>query len=381
MSSISVNTITDASGGSTTSINGFTPSVSNMAGRNRIINGDMRIDQRNAGAAVAVTSSANAYNIDRWEHFKQSTNGAFTVQRSTLAPVGFTNSLSISVTSAFASSESGSAVNSLVQFIEGYNVADLKWGTADAKPITVSFWVRSSVTGNYTFTVGNVNYDRQYATTYSINSANTWEKKSITILGDTTGTWNNDNTVGIRIWFDLGTGTGYPSSPADSWTTSQVFHLSGTVQLMATSGATFYITGVQLEEGSVATPFCPAGGGSYGAELALCQRYYWQSHEGTKGSPAGAVIATTGVQGQTSTGMVNGCVGILPVEMRSNGTASIYDWNNTAGVLMRFDPNSANHTGQSGYAAVRNKRWLFLNSNSGLGASQVGAHIEIEAEL
>ena len=367
MSSISVNTITDASGGSTTSINGFTPSVSNMAGRNRIINGDMRIDQRNAGAAVAVTGSANAYNIDRWEHFKQSTNGAFTVQRSTLAPVGFTNSLSISVTSAFASSESGSAVNSLVQFIEGYNVADLKWGTADAKPITVSFWVRSSVTGNYTFTVGNVNYDRQYATTYSINSANTWEKKSITILGDTTGTWNNDNTVGIRIWFDLGTGTGYPSSPADSWTTSQVFHLSGTVQLMATNGATFYITGVQLEEGSVATPFCPAGGGSYGAELALCQRYYWN---------IGPTLES--FQGFVAVGSTGGDVYVrYPVPMRSAPAITytslsdyfVFIWNSSIGKTL---------TGITLLYANTIKGVLGINWSGASGTAGTGLSLDIK---
>lgn len=140
----------------------------------------------------------------------------------------------------------------------------------------------------------------------------------------------------------------------------------------------FDVANVQLELGKVATPFEHR---SYGEELALCQRYYWQSHSGPQGSPAGtSAISSTGVQGQTSTGMINGCV-ILPVEMRTNGTVSFYDWAGTSGVMMRFDPNTANHYGETGYVAVRHNRWLFINSTSGTAASQVGAHVEIDAEL
>ena len=376
MSSISVNTITDASGGSTTSINGFTPSVSNMAGRNRIINGDMRIDQRNAGASSNFGTGGEFSTVDRWQTF-ENTGGSATNQQVVDAPAGFYNSLKVTVTSS--ATPASSEVTQLQQMIEGFNTADLAWGTASAKTVTLSFWVKSSITGQFGGSVANNGTPSfsSYPFSYAISSANTWEYKTITITGATSGTWEATNQTGIRLYFNLGSGSNHLTTP-NTWYSALYRGSTGDTSLISTNGATWQVTGVQLEEGSVATPFEHR---LYGQELALCQRYYWQSHEGAKGSPSGSVIATTGVQGQTSTGMVNGVVGILPVEMRSNGTASIYDWNNTAGVLMRFDPNSANHTGQSGYAAVRNKRWLFLNSNSGLGASQVGAHIEIEAEL
>jgi len=385
MSTLATNAITDASGGNTASINGYTPTMSNMAGRNRIINGDMRIDQRNAGASISVVSgSGYNYPVDRFICWN-STGTTYTAEQVEDAPAGFYQSTKLTFASAISLTTQNEAT--FQQIIEGLNVTDFRWGTANAQTITVGLWVKSSFTG--TFSMGFCNSDgtRAYATTYTVNAANTWEYKTFTVAGDTSGTWLKTNGAGLFVRWNIIAGSNFQVSANNTWTTRTGAYNSadgtyGTKAIGAASsisaGSTWQITGVQLEAGSVATPFEHR---QYGQELALCQRYYWQSHEGTKGSPSGSVIGTTGVQGQTTTGMVNGCVGIMPVEMRANGTASIYDANNTAGVLMRYDPNSANHAGQSGYAVVRNKRWLFLNSNSGLGASQVAAHVEIEAEL
>ena len=270
MSSISVNTITDASGGATTSINGFTPSVSNMAGRNRIINGDMRIDQRNAGASV--TPTHGSYTLDRWRAL-MSQNGKYSVQQnagSVTPPAGFANYLGVTVLAA--TTVGAGDYFWLDQTIEGFNAADFNWGTADAAPVTLSFWVRSSLTGSFGGSVqSNGGF---YPFSYSLPVANTWTFVTVSVPGTTAySPPSTTNGSGPAVLFGLGVGSTY-SGPADVWAGSTYLAPTGSVNVVGTSGATFYITGVQLEEGSVATPFCPAGGGSYGAELALCQRYY-----------------------------------------------------------------------------------------------------------
>jgi len=265
MSDLSVNSILDASGGATTTINGFTPTVSNMAGRNRIINGDMRIDQRNAGASVTPTNAQ--YTIDRWS-FGVSQASKFTAQRSTVAPTGFSNSLLVTSSSAY--SITSTDVFWVDQRIEGFNVADLGWGTAAAQTITLSFWVRSSLTGTFGGAVINSALNRAYPFSYAINAANTWEQKSITISGDTTGTWLTDNSIGLWLMLGIGMGSTY-SGTAGAWAAADYRSATGATSVVGTSGATFYITGVQLEAGSVATPFEHR---QYGQELALCQRYY-----------------------------------------------------------------------------------------------------------
>ena len=266
MSSISVNTITDASGGSTTSINGFTPSVSNMAGRNRIINGDMRIDQRNAGASVT-PSTVTTYTLDRWAYVADAASKA-SVQQSSTAPAGFKNSILVTSLSAYTPA-SGEEFR-LNQHIEGLNVADFGWGTSDAKTVTLSFWVRSSLTGSFSVYLANSAYNRIYISAYTINSADTWEYKTVTVPGSTDSTWLTDNGMGIALGFELAAGAVYYGTN-NTWNTSGAVRCtSSQTNLVATSGATFYITGVQLEEGSVATPFEHR---QYGQELALCQRY------------------------------------------------------------------------------------------------------------
>ena len=235
--------------------------------RNRIINGDMRIDQRNAGASV--TPTGNAYTLDRWSAGADVTS-KYSIQQVSDAPSGFAFSAKITSLSAYAV---GSAETfGLFQYIEGFNSSDLVFGTASAKTITVSFWVKSSLTGTFGGSIQNSGYTRSYPFSYTISAANTWEQKSVTIPGDTTGTWiGATNGQGILLYFSVGSGSSRANT-AGAWTGTQYsFGATGATSVVGTNGATFYITGVQLEAGSVATPFERR---SYGQELALCQRYY-----------------------------------------------------------------------------------------------------------
>ena len=230
--------------------------------KNRIINGDMVIDQRNAGASFA----GGGYSLDRW--LSGLSTNAWTSQRSTNAPAGFVNSLLVTVTTPQAPGATNLAYYS--QKIEGFNIADLNFGTANAATVTLSFWVRSSVTGTFSIALLNGSQNRSYVATYTINAANTWEKETITITGDTAGTWNTNNTAGLEVFFDLGSGSNFQAT-AGSWQAGTFLRTSGSSNFANTSGATFYITGVQLERNTTATPFewLP-----YGMELMLCQRYY-----------------------------------------------------------------------------------------------------------
>jgi len=239
--------------------------------KNRIINGDMVVDQRNNGASITPTSTvALTYNVDRWETFC-SASSKFSVQQnagSVTPPVGFTNY--VGVTSLSAYTVGASEEFSFGQLIEGFNIADLGWGTANARTVTLSFWVRSSLTGTFGGSLRNGAANRSYAFTYTISSANTWTQISITIAGDTSGTWLTTNGIGMRVLWGLGVGASASTSP-NSWTAGNFSSATGATSVVGTNGATFYITGVQLEQGSSATSFewLP-----YGTELALCQRYY-----------------------------------------------------------------------------------------------------------
>ena len=235
--------------------------------KNRIINGAMVIDQRNAGAAVTLTSSA-PYTVDRWLGLED-TDGGMTAQQDSSAPAGFNNSLKFTTTSADSSLSAAQSCR-MLQHIEGYNVADLNWGTANAKTVTLSFWVRSSLTGTFAGGLRNYIADRGYPFNYTISAANTWEYKTVTVTGDTTGTWNTTNSGGISVIFDLGSGSNYQST-VNTWGSGNYFSTSGAQSVIGTNGATWYITGIQLEVGSYATPF---EWRPYGMELALCQRYY-----------------------------------------------------------------------------------------------------------
>jgi hypothetical protein len=239
--------------------------------KNRIINGAMVIDQRNAGASVTPTAT-NTYTLDRWK-FYLSQSSKFSTQQNAGAvtpPAGFTNYLGITSLSAYTVGASESFLVS--QPTEGFNTADLGWGTVNAATVTLSFWVRSSLTGTFGGAFGNSAGNRSYPFTYTISVANTWEQKSITVAGDTTGTWATGNSANIYLYLSLGTGATL-SGTAGAWSSSTFVSATGATSVVGTNGATFYITGVQLEKGSTATSFDYR---PYGTELQLCQRYYFK---------------------------------------------------------------------------------------------------------
>jgi len=243
-------------------------------GRNRIINGDMRIDQRNAGASFTFNqANSGFYSVDRFNAYCQQATGAFTAQQDTTVPTlssgAFVNSLKFTVSNTTAPGSTNRVL--FRQIIEGLNVADLGWGSSSAATVTLSFWVRSSVTGTYGVGFINSAENRSYVGTYTISSANTWEQKTITVPGDTTGTWLTNNSNGIRVAFDLGSGSSFNASSSGTWVAQEACRTSSCVNWQQNSGATFYITGVQLEVGSTATPFERR---LYNQELANCQRYY-----------------------------------------------------------------------------------------------------------
>jgi hypothetical protein len=236
--------------------------------KNRLINGSMTIDQRNSGASVTPTSGV--YTLDRWI-FSCSQASKMSIQQnagSVTTPAGFVNYLGSTSLSAYSIS-AGDFFN-FDQKIEGYNISDLGWGTANAKTVTLSFQVYSSLTGTFGGSITNNAGNRCYPFSYSIPVANTWTTISITIAGETSGTWVTNNGVGLTLHFGLGVGSTY-SSTAGSWNSGYYLSATGAVSVVGTSGATFYITGVQLEVGSSATGFEYR---QYQQELALCQRYF-----------------------------------------------------------------------------------------------------------
>jgi len=236
--------------------------------KNRIINGAMVIDQRNAGASVTPNDT---YVLDRWFSNTGGVASKFSVQQnagSVTPPEKFTKYLGVTSLSAYTVGSSEFFLQT--QYIEGFNIADLAWGTASAVTVTLSFWVRSSLTGTFGGALNNNGNSRSYPYSYTISSANTWEYKTITITGDTTGTWATDTNRGIAVRFGLGVGS-TNSGTAGSWSSSAYYSATGATSVVGTNGATFYITGVQLEVGSTATPFERR---LYNQELANCQRYY-----------------------------------------------------------------------------------------------------------
>jgi hypothetical protein len=243
----------------------FYSSQQTMGFKNRFINGNMAIAQRGTSA---VTNN-DTFPVDRWL-FQCTVNSRLSLQQnlnSITPPVGFTNYLGITTTTSYSVGSSDS--NQIQQRIEGFNFSDLGFGTANAQPVTISFWVRSSLTGTFGGVLRNGSFNRSYPFTYTISAANTWEQKFVTIAGDTTGTWNSTNGTGAILSFGLGVGLTF-SGTAGSWAASGFTSATGATSVVGTSGATFYITGVQLEKGSTATSFDYR---PYGTELNLCQRY------------------------------------------------------------------------------------------------------------
>jgi hypothetical protein len=333
--------------------------------KNRIINGDMRIDQRNAGASL---TPANQYTLDRWTIFNSQAS-KLTVQQnaaSVTPPAGFSNYLGVTSSSAYTVLAGDYFI--LSQMIEGYNMADLDWGTANAKTVTLSFWVRSSLTGNFGASVRNSAGNRSYPVSYTISSANTWEYKTITITGDITGTWQKTNSTGIELSFSLGIGSTY-SGTANTWSSSNFVQPTGSTSVVGTNGATWYVTGVQLEQNTSATPFERR---LYGQELANCQRYYYVALNGTNSWVGGAGYAFSVSQWN--------CPILFPVTMRAtpslvNNSGSIYyglDYSGSRYInsLSIFQPNNQvaliYGTPTSNFASAGYAMGIFGNNGSAL---------------
>jgi len=301
--------------------------------KNRIINGAMVIDQRSAGASStpAVTGAYTYPSVDRF-YYLISVASKFSMQQnsgSVTLPAGFANYLGM--TSLAATSVGATDYYMIGQAIEGFNTADLAWGTASAATVTLSFWVRSSLTGTFGGALMNGASNYSYPFTYTISSANTWEQKTITVTGPTAGTWiGATNAVSLRIHFGLGMGSTY-SGTAGSWSANAYYSATGATNVVGTNTATWYVTGVQLEKGSTATSFDYR---PYGTELALCQRYYQKSYD--IGTTPG-----TGTQDNMIMGGWQGAAGIggtwsiyqFPVPMRAAPTISTWDGAGTANVL------------------------------------------------
>ena len=287
----------------TITANAVTPSV-NM--KNRIINGNMSVDQRNAGASVTIDQTGGTYTLDRW-YGRDDSDGAYSIQQVSDAPAGFTNSLKVTITTT-DSSLSASQYGFIGQWIEGFNTADLNWGTANAKTVTLSFWVKGSVTGQFGGSITNSAQNRSYPFSFTISAANTWEQKTVTITGDTTGTWLATNGAGIGVIFAVGIGSNFLDT-ANIWTGNFEMSATGQTNLYATSGGTLQFTGVQLEVGSTATSFDYR---HYTTEFQLCQRYYQKSvQNGSTSYPS-------------SDGYSRGMY-LFPVRMRATPTMTFTD--------------------------------------------------------
>jgi len=359
-------TLPEANGGTGTTVGycGF---------KNRIINGGMVIDQRNAGASV--TPTANAYTLDRWYALVGAAS-KMSFQQSTTTATGFVNSAIATTVSAY--SVAATDTFAFLQAIEGFNVSDLGFGTANAKTVTLSFWVRSSLTGTFGGALSNNAYNRSYPFTYTISVANTFEYKTITIAGDTSGTWTTDNTAGLRVYLGLGVGTTY-SGTAGAWAGAFYASATGATSVVGTNGATFYITGVQLERGSTATSFDYR---PYGTELQLCQRYYQTSY------PSGVVAngVTTITDGVTwvcinSSDTSNG--GSYPITMRTTPTFTAYYPGGGSGVNSARDNDAgAAVTGLNYYGGTA-QTLPRLNKSAGLTAraNTLAAQYTASAEL
>jgi len=295
--------------------------------KNRIINGAMVIDQRNAGASV--TPIDTAYTLDRWST-STSQASKFTIQQnagSVTPPSGFNNYLGLTVGAAANVTVGTTDYFGISQSIEGFNFLDFGFGASGASTVTLSFWIRSSLTGTFGGVLRNSASNRAYPFTYVISASNTWEQKTVTIVGDTTGTWLKTNGIGATVFFSIGMGSTY-TDVAGAWTSkASTTSANGSTNLVATNSATFYITGVQLEKGSTATSFDLR---PYGTELALCQRYFSSSFVvGTAPSNAQNYI-TNGFGGGLATYSANVAwteTMKFPVSMRTTPTMTYYSVN------------------------------------------------------
>lgn len=359
----------------TTSTAGGTLGAGNATNfKNRIINGAMMIDQRNAGASVTITNTSDVtYTLDRWLVFGTAAS-KFSVQQnagSVTPPTGFINYLGITSLSAY--SIVSDSVFQLTHRVEGLNCADLGWGTANAKTVTLSFLVYSSLTGTFGGSLRNSAANRSYPFTYTISSANTWNQINLTIAGDTTGTWLTNNGIGISVTFGLGAGS-ILSGTAGSWASANYATATGATSVVGTNGATFYITGVQLEVGASASSFEVR---DYGRELVMCQRYYQKSYNysAVPGSvdQAGAYMCPYMPAGNAIRGTI-----FYKTSMRSAPTVTTYNPETGTSGYWCFEGSGATNQAAAGVTFISDNGALIYTTSAVAGIAYIQWKAEIE---
>jgi len=347
--------------------------------KNRIINGAMVIDQRNAGASI--TALNLGYTLDRWTTILSQAS-KFTLQQnqgSVTPPSGFSNYLGITVGASANVTVGASDYFGVRHFVEGFNFFDCDFGKATAKIVTVSFWVRSSVTGTYYGSLLNNTVNRAYPFSYSISSANTWEQKTVTIAGDTTGTWEGaTNATGVQVCFSLGFGSNFYGT-ANAWNATGAYSVSGETRLITTNSATFYITGVQLEKGSTATSFDYR---PYGTEFALCQRYYRTSFPyGTAPAQNAGQQGAVAIQSvSTSANTISVYLPVSPTLRAGPNTITYYN-TNSANALWRNTSASADGSAVGQINGSPTGWTIFMNGSPSAIGNTYQIQYSADAEL
>jgi hypothetical protein len=351
--------------------------------KNRIINGAMVISQRWGTTAVSDATNTNPYLVDRWSFYGDPASKVTLQQNqgSVTPPAGFVNYMGLTSSSAYTPA-AGDAFR-FQQIIEGFNIADLNWGTANAKTVTLSFWVRSSLTGTFGGALSNSALNRSYPFTFTISAANTWEYETITIAGDTSGTWLTTNGAGIRVFLDMGCGS-TTKGPAGAWASAFYAGATGGTNVVSTNGATFQFTGVQLEVGSSATGYEYR---QVTTELQLCQRYYEKSFDYDT-NPTSAIAAggayglytTSGSAGGLTTAYLDGYVGYR-VEKRTGPSISSFDEAGNAGKCTRISPGVLATSNQLWSAGSAGTTGFTTTSISGASAGRISFYWTSNAEL
>jgi hypothetical protein len=296
----------------------------------------MVIDQRNAGAAVTTSGS---FVVDRW-FFNNVSDGTLSVQQSTDVPSGQGFNYSLKMTATVGDASIGAAQYCNLQHrIEGYNFADMGFGASGASTVTLSFWVKASVVGNYSVALYNSAENRINPQQFSVSVANTWERKTITYTGDTTGTWLTTNGIGANVTFYPALGSNFVG--AAGWNAGGTFGVTGQSNAIASNGNIFAITGVQLEKGSTATSFDYR---PYGTELQLCQRYFYNLT-----NCAASAASTSKIEFHYQ----------HPVPMR--GTPSL----NVVGVMRIEDPSVAAYSQSSANSSIEQATYLGMKPGFG----------------
>ena len=354
---------------------------SNLGRRNLIINGGMQVAQR----ATAATQAGNGgYNtVDRMMTWSVAGGGTFTGSQSTghQLATGHDTAYKVDVTGADTSIASGDYYEFL-QRIEAKNLQHLRWGTAAAKKLQVSFWVRATKTGVQSLFVSKQGTGTDYRNVinYTINTTDTWEHKTIEVPALTASTISNDDSTYVQVGFILAMGSNFHSGTAGTWTTGSFYSTANTVNHMDSTSNDFYVTGLQVEVGDSASDFEHR---SFDEELILCQRYYQKSY--VYGTAPGTATqhgfwSTGGHQGGTSGGYVEGIINFERL-MRATPTLTLYDHSGNSNKCARLATGTARYTNQSISTSNLNARGVTMYSTSGTAAGIVQGHYTVSAEL